>query len=207
MRMTAPSQRIRLDRFCFRQFDDPKYVGTQLTGTKEAFLERVQQQQAELELVDGYAPFCKHVFVPNFLAGVKSPTVRLTEATRGLVVSEYQARTDKELPVLVRWIPAARLGARPDATWLDLILYSKAQIVAECRAMGEADDTSGLDYDWGIISVKAQDEPRELPMTPITMMRNALGREEGGSGVPLDRAKYLQSVAYWQDHVTVVEGP
>jgi hypothetical protein len=24
-------------------------------------------------------------------------------------------------------------------------------------------------------------------MQPITMMRNALGREEGGSGVPLDR--------------------
>jgi hypothetical protein len=40
---------------------------------------------------------------------------------------------------------------------------------------------------WGIISVKAQDEGFETPMQPITMMRNALGREEGGSGVVLDR--------------------
>jgi len=27
----------------------------------------------------------------------------------------------------------------------------------------------------------------EIPMDPITIMRNALGKEEGGSGVKLDR--------------------
>ena len=32
---------------------------------------------------------------------------------------------------------------------------------------------------WGVISIKAQDEPEETPMQPITAMRNALGREEG----------------------------
>lgn len=31
-------------------------------------------------------------------------------------------------------------------------------------------------------------------MDPITMMRNALGVEEGGSGVKLSRDKYLESV-------------
>ena len=35
-------------------------------------------------------------------------------------------------------------------------------------------------------------------MDPITMMRNALGKEQGGSGVLLDREKYLQSVKYWE---------
>lgn len=29
------------------------------------------------------------------------------------------------------------------------------------------------------------------------MMRNSLGRSEGGSGVALDRAAYEKSVAYW----------
>lgn len=29
------------------------------------------------------------------------------------------------------------------------------------------------DAPWGIISIKAQDEDFELPMQPITMMRNA----------------------------------
>jgi hypothetical protein len=32
------------------------------------------------------------------------------------------------------------------------------------------------------------------------MMRNALGVDEGGSGVPLDRAAYLRSVAFWSAH-------
>jgi len=30
----------------------------------------------------------------------------------------------------------------------------------------------------------------EIVMDPITMMRNALGKEEGGSGVTLDREAY-----------------
>ena len=51
--------------------------------------------------------------------------------------------------------------------------------------------------------MQAQDEDYEIPMQPITMMRNALGKEEGGSGVPLDRAKYEASVNYWQSHVTI----
>ncbi len=35
-----------------------------------------------------------------------------------------------------------------------------------------------------------QNEPFETPMQPITMLRNALGREEGGSGVPIDKEAY-----------------
>ena len=42
------------------------------------------------------------------------------------------------------------------------------------------------EFDWGVISVKPQNEDWEIPMDPITMMRNALGAQEGGSGVPLD---------------------
>lgn len=35
------------------------------------------------------------------------------------------------------------------------------------------------------------------------MMRNALGKAEGGSGVPLDRAKYMESVKYWEKRAMV----
>jgi len=40
-------------------------------------------------------------------------------------------------------------------------------------------------------------------MDPITMMRNALGKEEGGSGVPLDRNLYDKAVDYWSKHVSI----
>jgi Protein of unknown function (DUF3228) len=56
---------------------------------------------------------------------------------------------------------------------------------------------------WGIVSIKAQDVDYELPMTPITAMRNALGKDQGGSGVPLDREQYMQAVSYWKDHANV----
>ena len=42
-------------------------------------------------------------------------------------------------------------------------------------------------------------------MDPITMMRNALGPEEGGSGVKLDREKYKQSVDFWSRNAIVIE--
>lgn len=40
-------------------------------------------------------------------------------------------------------------------------------------------------------------------MAPITMMRNALGKEHGGSGIPLDTKEYERSVAFWNDHANV----
>jgi hypothetical protein len=43
-------------------------------------------------------------------------------------------------------------------------------------------------------------------MQPITMLRNALGREEGGSGVALGRQAYEASCAYWEGHATLVAG-
>jgi len=43
----------------------------------------------------------------------------------------------------------------------------------------------------------------ELPMQPITMMRNALGKAEGGSGVPLDKKQYSESVAFWTENVAI----
>ena len=43
--------------------------------------------------------------------------------------------------------------------------------------MGNEDPNKDIDYDWGIISVKCQDADHELPMQPITMMRNALGKD------------------------------
>ena len=88
----------------------------------------------------------------------------------------------------------------PVAKYLDIILYSREQIRKEAAAMGRTDEQT---EPWGIISVKAQDVPYELPMQPITMMRNALGAEEGGSGVPLKRADYIASVAFWSKHAPV----
>lgn len=43
-------------------------------------------------------------------------------------------------------------------------------------------------------------------MAPITVLRNAMGRAEGGSGIPFNREAYDASVLYWDTHATVLEG-
>jgi len=63
------------------------------------------------------------------------------------------------------------------ASHLDIILYSKAQIQMEDSSKAQELANEGEDYDWGIISIKPQDLDVEIPMDPITVMRNALGTE------------------------------
>ena len=41
--------------------------------------------------------------------------------------------------------------------------------------MGNTDPNKEFDYDWGVVSIKAQDIDYEIPMEPITAMRNSLG--------------------------------
>jgi len=197
-----------LDTFAQRQWDDPQYSGTTISFDKAEFTKKIQEfySSGDYPLVDGYAPFCKHVFVPNFV-GAKASTLKITEDNEKLLRSGYSSRTPAELPVLTRWFPMEAVGEPPETKMLDIILYSREQLIKERDAMASKQEAKPdmPDAPWGIISIKAQDEGHELPMQPITMMRNALGREEGGSGVPLEREKYDASVKYWRDHAPIIK--
>mmetsp|Transcript_103004 Transcript_103004/g.300519 ORF Transcript_103004/g.300519 Transcript_103004/m.300519 type:complete len:281 (+) Transcript_103004:64-906(+) len=199
---------IVLDPFAAKNFVDP---GEKPTG--RAFIEFDKQEFAarvnafyegrvaagEDPLKPGYAPFCKHLFMPNFVPGLPDSVLEITEESSRSLRSEYQARTEKELPVLTRWFAKGDVES-PEAKFLDVILYSREQIRKENAAMGEE---SGSDAPWGIVSVKAQGIDSEIPMEPITMMRNSLGVEHGGSGVALDRDAYARSVEFWNRHARV----
>ena len=190
-----------MDDFGLRAFNNKEYVGTQVHYDPSDFEKKVNEyfESGEVPLVEGYAPFCKHLFVPNF-AGVTCGYTKITEENRALIQSEYEARKEGELAVLVEYISSSKLTA-PEATHLDIILYSREQIIKENEAMGVTPPDT--EAPWGIISVKGQLCDYELPMQPITMMRNALGKEEGGSGVPLDKSKYADSVGFWKEHVAI----
>ncbi len=152
--------------------------------TPEAFERRIDEQPPA-RVLDGYAPFCK-LHVHRNWTTTRCLTVPVTEGNRQLLRTAYEARTKQELPVLVRWFEGISV---PVANWLVVILYDRAQLAKE---------GTPIDADWGIVGCLYTLEPEEIPMAPITMMRNALGVEQGGSGVPLDRAAYLRSVAYWE---------
>ena len=142
---------------------------------------------APLQVLDGYAPFCK-LHVHRNWTSTRCLAVPITDANRHLLRSDYDARTKEELPVLVRWFEGIE---PPVAEYLIVILYSREQLAKE---------GTSITADWGIVGCMYTMEVQETPMTPVTMMRNALGVKEGGSGVALDRTAYLRSVEFWRTH-------
>ncbi|MCD9085990.1 DUF3228 family protein [Stenotrophomonas sp. SY1] len=150
----------------------------------EAF-EQYLNAHAPDKVIDGYAPFCK-LFVYRNWTSTRCLTVPVTDDNRHLLRSAYEARTREELPVLVRWFEGVE---PPVAEYLVVILYDREQMAKEGTA---------IDADWGVVGCLYTATAEEIPMAPITMMRNALGVEEGGSGVPIDRDAYRRAVAFWE---------
>ena len=207
--MSATSKSLVVDPFCYRQFAEHEeasksYKGTVFSLSVAEFEDIANARFDEANLKDGYAPFCKHIFIENDIAPeAKVNVLPITNENDHLLRSKYEARNDKELPVLTRWFPSELVGDNlPTAKYLDLILYSREQINKENESMGKA-GREGETAPWGIVSIKAQDVDHELPMTPITAMRNALGKEHGGSGVPINREAYMEAYNFWKDHATV----
>lgn len=207
--------KIKITDFGKRHFDS-KFGGTKITDkTPEGFESIInnplawklfpQLQWDNGKIMDGYAPFCKLIAIPNF-TNARVGSMPIDMANYQYLRSGYSSRTEKELPVMSRWfelpLPA------PVADYLIVIVYSKEQIDKEGREMeGEGDNPEEkyipFDADWGVVAILGQTHPNEEPMAPITMLRNALGTKEGGSGVPIDRDKYLASVEFWKNNAVV----
>mmetsp|Transcript_14704 Transcript_14704/g.21708 ORF Transcript_14704/g.21708 Transcript_14704/m.21708 type:complete len:247 (-) Transcript_14704:40-780(-) len=197
-----------VDPFCFRQFAESEkskaYGGTIFSVPIAEFEDIVNERYEANLLKDGYAPFCKHLFVKNDFTDAQVNVLPITADNEHLLRTKYEARNEKELPVLARFFPkdlvASDENPLPVGKYLDLILYSREQINKENAAMG---GDSNSDAPWGIVSIKAQDVDYELPMQPITNMRNALGAEHGGSGIPINRDDYMHAYNYWKDNAVV----
>ncbi len=217
--------KIKLTDFALRHFDKT-FNGTKILDiTPEKFekklqnninsdvliglLERMKEKgfahSNNNKILEGYAPFCKLLAIKNF-TDAKVGSLPITLENYQYLRSGYSARRESELPVFSRWLELP-LG-KPKAEWLMLVLYDKAQIDEEgIMTEGEHGDPNEkytpLDADWGIVAILGQSHPDEEPMQPATMTRNALGVEEGGSGVTLDRKDYLKSVKFWSENATV----
>jgi len=154
--------------------------------TPEQFVARLNAEPPE-RVLDGYAPFCK-LHVHRNWTSTRCSVIAITDNTRHLLRSAYEARNAAELPVLVRWFEGLE---PPVANYLIPILYSREQMAKE---------GTPIDADWGIVGCLYTLAPEEIPMVPITMLRNALGVDEGGSGVAIDRAAYARAVEFWSRH-------
>lgn len=188
------SQLIDIERMTITltDFARPRLFPRELRGNtiqdiSAAEFEQYLNEHPPLKVLDGYASFCK-LHVHRNWTTTKCLSVPITNDNRHLLRSDYEARNSDELPVLVRWFEGLK---PPVANFIIPILYSREQLAKE---------GSPIDADWGVVGCIYTMEPEETPMTPITLMRNALGVDEGGSGVPIDRKAYRQSVEFWRTH-------
>ena len=186
--------RIAITEFALRNWEDG--AATRIQGmSPDNLVDRCNV--AGDPLVEGYAPFCKHLFIRNDTP-TRAAFAPITDTNRHALRSGYVARREGERAVLERWFEGVEA---PHAEWLDVILYSHAQLILEAQDYPGEQEVP--DCDWGIVSIIAVLEPCEPPMPPITQMRNALGRAEGGSGAALDAEAYDRAVAFWDAHAAV----
>lgn len=197
---------IVLDEFAHRQWEE-NFAGTRITTLgKEEFLKQVIEHieiQGGFEKcsIEGYAPFCRHVHIPNIISA-KISCMKITKELEPLIKTGYRARREDELPVLCRWIETADIpGELPPAKFLDLIFYSREQIIKESLAMNLKVQPG--DWKWGLIAIKARESDTEIPMQPITAMRNGLGVEYGGSSKPIDPVKYRHAAEFWDQYISI----
>jgi hypothetical protein len=191
---------IELTSFAIARQFSPETKGTRITShTPEAFVVEFQKRAADpVRVADGYADFCKIIFVENF-TNARLGDVAITAENSGNMRTGYVARREGELPVLTRWLEGI---TAPKAAYLGAVVYDKAQLQKEYES-GPKDGETPPNTDWGVVLIMATDTPEEVPMNPATMLRNSLGVAEGGSGVPLDREAYLRSVKYWETHAII----
>lgn len=219
---------IKITNFALRHFD-PKAGVTKITDIYPEEFESaindmidadekgfgtvtVQEKQLHssgnfCKIMDGYAPFCKLIAVPNF-TNARVGSLPITIANHQYIRHGYSSRNDRELPVLTRWFELPT--GVPLAEYLVIVVYSRKQLLEEHQMQWKTDMNSDVpefelaeDDEWGVVAILGQSHPEEEPMNPVTMMRNALGKEEGGSGTPLDKEKYAKSVLFWQNNVNV----
>ncbi len=207
--------KIKVTEFATKQFDK-KFGATKiLDHTVEEFEKKVNeiikdeifnrvgtniQIVKKYPIIDGYAPFCKLLPIDNF-TDARVGSLPITLENYQYLRSGYSARTEKELSVLSRWLELP-LG-KPKAKYLMLVLYSKEQIEKEANEQDNITEIFEFDADYGIVAILGQDVNTEIPPCPITIMRNALGIEYGGSGVSIDNDRYVKSVEYWSCHAIV----
>eukprot|EP00168_Porphyra_purpurea_P012484 TRINITY_DN3297_c0_g1_i2.p1 TRINITY_DN3297_c0_g1~~TRINITY_DN3297_c0_g1_i2.p1 ORF type:complete len:304 (-),score=52.48 TRINITY_DN3297_c0_g1_i2:72-983(-) len=220
---SPPKVTLALDEFCVRQFDDPEYAGTRLDWDKADFEARVNAEyearlaaadgDAGAVLKDGYAPFCKHIFMKNFIPSATLTTLPITPDNEHLLRTKYAARTEKELPVLTRFFPLASVGVvgRPTGWTSSCTAGSRssrsgrpARGMSQTARRGRRPSPRPWATRPG--ALLASRRKRWTRSCRCSLSRLCATRSLGRAalGWAIQREAYEESVAYWKDRAVVL---
>ena len=120
------------------------------------------------------------------------PFVRITEETK-LKATVVRRRTEEKPYIQIR----ALNGTPLETSRVDLILYHHNVLI-------ETNEHT-TDSDWELISFHAiPDGIVEMPIGPVTMMRNQLQHPGGTKGL-YDSEKWAEAIRFWQEYATLEE--
>jgi len=195
--------KIEYDPFVNRQFS-PGFSGTKVDlEIKDQLLEAINDSYQYCELLNSDWNFCKYLVIENSF-DVKCAVREITLDIYPYIRTDYVQRTPDELAVLSRFAQLPPGFKSQKANYIVLVLYSKRQLEKEFKPKEEGQEFYFDDsVEWGIVSIMGTMEPKPDPLVPITIMRNALGIEEGGNGETLNRDSYNESVEFWSKYILV----
>lgn len=198
--------KIEYDPFVNRQFS-PGFSGTKVDlEIKDQLLEAINDSYINgdsKQLLNSEWEFCKYLVIKNDF-DVKCAVREITLDIYPYIRTDYVQRTPEELAVLSRFAQLPPGFKSQKANYIVLVLYSKRQLEKEFKPKEEGQEFYFDDsVEWGIVSIMGTMEPKPDPLVPITIMRNALGIEEGGNGETLNRDSYNQSVEFWSKYILV----
>jgi hypothetical protein len=199
-------KKIEYDPFVTRQFSQ-NFSGTKVDPeVKDELLEVINDayDYASTEtMLDSEWSFCKYLILPNEF-GVKCAVREITLDIYPYIRTDYVQRTPEELPILSRFAQLPPGFKSQEANYIVLVLYSRRQLEKEFKPKEEGQEFYFDDnVEWGIVSIMGTVLPHPDPLVPITIMRNALGVEEGGNGEKLNKKVYNESVEFWSKHILV----
>ena len=124
----------------------------------------------------------KNNVTDNFIC----PLVKIDKNTK-LVAKMTKRRDEEESYIQIR----ALNGKELIASSVDLVLYRK-DVLAETNE-------NSTNPDWELIAFMAKPKELELPMGPVTMMRNQL-QKQGGTKGKYSSEEWAESVDFWQKY-------
>lgn len=198
--------KIEYDPFVERQFS-PTFSGTKIyQEDKIRLLDEANKNLIDNNLLESDSEFCKYLVLPNDTSleghfNIKCAVRPITLELYPYIRTDYVQRTPTELPILSRFVQLPPGFKNQYANYIVFVLYSREQLLKEFKDEGEFYFNDSVE--WGIVSIMGTIKPYPDPMLPVTIMRNALGIEEGGNGEKLDKNAYAKSVEFWKNNILV----
>lgn len=174
---------IKASDFVRRQTPESQYA--HFTGSWEQLEKMVEANHGDA--IQGYKP---GVFLTKVPAeGFYSSVTKVTDET--MLFASFNSRREGEEP----FISVQAIGSKVPAQSVMIVTYSK-------EVLAEGNERS-TDADFEIVSINASPTKNGgMPMDPVTMMRNYLGRPGGTKG-DFTAQQFAESILFWSQHAMV----